>query len=89
MVFLASAVAAERSPEVARAFQEQFRALPVQEQREMYERLVQTEKGSREEQAQLMREMMGTMERFFGRAAETVVQQPEVAPTVVKGPTGP
>lgn len=83
------AMAAERSPEVARAFQEKFRSLPAQEQREMYERLVQAEKGSREEQARLMRDMMATMERLFGQAAEAVARRPETAPTVIMGPAGP
>lgn len=98
------ALAAEKSPEVARAFQEKFRALSTEEQKAMYERLVQAEKASKDEQARLWRETMQTLERMFekavqaqseaaaafarGQQAPTVIVTPGGGQTVVGGGTG-
>ncbi|MBL7182832.1 MAG: zinc-ribbon domain-containing protein [Anaerolineae bacterium] len=88
------ALAAEKSPEVARAFQEKFRGLSTEEQKTMYERLVQAERASKDEQAKLWRDTMQTLERMFEKAVQTQAEtatafaRGQQAPTVIVTPGG-
>jgi len=65
------ALAAEKSPEVAKAFQERFRALSTEEIKALYERLVASEQKSKEEQQRMMQDVLARMERMFEKALDS------------------
>jgi len=65
------ALAAEKSPEVARAFQERFRSLSAEEIKALYERLVASEQKSKEEQQRIMDDVLARMERMFEKALDS------------------
>lgn len=65
------AMVAERSPEVAKAFQERFRSLSNEEIKALYERLVAAEQKSKEEQQRITQDTLARMERMFEKALDS------------------
>jgi len=88
------ALAAEKSPEVARAFQEKFRALSAEEQGRFYERLLEARRASDEKTTELLREALAGIVEALGQGREkgpAVVVTGQGTPTVISGsgvPTG-
>ena len=94
------AMAAERSPEIARAFQERFRAMPPELQNqleEMYEARLADRDASTERLTQLQRENAQRLQEMFDRALEEQRRTAEAlargrgeggGPTVILGPSG-
>ena len=79
------ALAAENSPEVARAFQEKFRAMPPEFQQqleEMYEARLADKDVSAERLAQLQRENAQRLQEMFDRALE---EQRKTAEALARG----
>lgn len=92
------AMAADKSPQVATAFQEKFRAIAsaeAQEQmREMYERIVAEQKAATVDLKELQRENARRLQEMFEKALETqrdtaaALARGETMPTVVFPPGG-
>jgi len=82
------ALAAERSPQVAAAFQEKFRAMAAPEQRQqleaLYERMLAEQKAGAAELAALQRETAQRLQQMF----ETALREHREAVTAL-GRTGP
>ncbi|MBN1954324.1 MAG: zinc-ribbon domain-containing protein [Anaerolineae bacterium] len=62
---------AERSPEVARAFQERFRGLSAEKQAEMYERMLADKEGAKDELREVMDKAAQRQQDLAYRAMET------------------
>jgi hypothetical protein len=92
------AMAADKSPQVAQAFQEKFRAIgsaEAQEQlREMYERVVAEQKAATVDLKELQRENARRLQEMFEKALETqrdtaaALARGESTPTIVFPPGG-
>ena len=89
------AMAAERSPAVAQAFQEKFRAMAAPEQQAqlqaMYERMLEEQKAGARDQSEVQREHARQLQQMFEKALDTqrdisvayARQQPGQPPVVV------
>ena len=65
------ALAAEHSPEVAKAFQEKFQALSAEKQTEMYERMLKDKEGAAEQLTEALREASRMQQETAFKAMET------------------
>lgn len=94
------ALAAENSPEVAKAFQEKFRAMPAefqQQLKDMYEARLADKDASAERQERQQREIAQQLREMFNKALEEQRKTAEAlaqgrgesgSPTVIFGPGG-
>lgn len=65
------ALAAENSPEVARAFQEKFQGLSAEQQAEMYERMLEDRDAAKEQLAEALRESAQMQQETAFKAMDT------------------
>jgi hypothetical protein len=82
------ALAAEKSPEVAKAFQEKFRSLSAGELRGLYEKLLDARRVSDERAGEILWEVLDKVVEALGRkggSGPTVVVTGQGGPTVIPG----